>query len=301
MADSAAMTAGDVAALAAAVQGIVAVPGDDAYAGECATYNLALPRSPAVVVGAAAPGDVSQAVRFAAERGLPVGVLATGHGPSVPADGAVLVNTRRLTGVTIDLAARVARVAAGTRWQQVVEASAPHRLAALNGSSPQVGVVGYSLGGGLSPVLGRSYGWAADRVRAVELVTADGEIVRATAEQDADLFWAARGGKDNFGIATAIEFDLFEVPRLYGGGLYFDGARAGEILQFYREWAPTLPPELTVSVGLLSLPPLDSVPEPLRGRAHRARADRLPGPRLGGRAAGRAGPAARAGAPRFGR
>jgi FAD/FMN-containing dehydrogenase len=260
------VTAREAAALAAGIDGVVAVPGDDAYAGECATYNLALARRPAVVVGAASAEDVSRAVRFAAERDLPVGVLATGHGPSVPADGAVLVTTRRMNAVTVDPATRVARAEAGARWQQVIDAAAPHRLAAAGGSSPQVGVVGYTLGGGLSPVLGRSHGWAADHVRAIELVTADGRQVRATAAREPDLFWAARGGKDNFGVATAIEFDLFELDSLYGGGLYFDGALAGDILSFYREWAPALPPELTVSVALLSLPPLPIVPEPLRGR-----------------------------------
>lgn len=262
-----AVPARDAAALAARIDGIAAVRGGSAYEAECATYNLALPRRPAVVVGAASVADVSAAVRFAGERGLPAGVLATGHGTSVPADGGVLVSTRRMHRVTVDPAARLARAEAGARWQDVLDAATPYGLAALNGSSPLVGVVGYSLGGGLSPVLGRSRGWAADRVRAIEIVTADGQVLRATAERDCDLFWAARGGKDNFGIATAIEFDLFDVRRLYGGGLYFPGDLAEDVLHFYREWAPGLPPEMTASVALLSLPPLDIVPEPLRGRS----------------------------------
>ncbi len=263
---AAALTARDAAQLALDVGGPVLVPGDDAYADECATYNLAHARRPAVVVGATGPDDVSSAVRFAVRRGVPVGVLATGHGTSQPANGAVLVTTRRMNAVTIDPAARVARVEAGTRWQQVIDAAAPHGLAALNGSSPLVGVVGYTTGGGLSPILGRSRGWAADHVRAIEIVTADGRLVRATAGRDGELFWAVRGGKDNFGIVTALEFDLFSVPRLYGGGLYFPGEFAAEVLHAYRSWAATLPPQMSASVALLRLPALTTVPEPLRGK-----------------------------------
>jgi FAD binding domain/Berberine and berberine like len=263
---AAALTPRDAAQLARDVGGPVLVPGDDSYAQECATYNLAFARRPAVAVGATSSYDVISAVRFAARRDLPAGVLATGHGTSQPGNGAVLVTTRRMSGVTIDPGARVARVEAGARWQQVIDAAAPHGLAALNGSSPLVGVVGYTTGGGLSPILGRSRGWAADHVRAIEIVTADGRLVRATADRDGELFWAVRGGKDNFGIVTALEFDLFEVPRLYGGGLYFAGEFAADVLHAYRSWAATLPARMTASVALLRLPPLDSVPEPLRGK-----------------------------------
>jgi FAD/FMN-containing dehydrogenase len=261
-----AVTAADARALSADVDGVVVVPGSDDYAGECATYNLAIPRRPAVVVGAVSPGDVSSAVRFGMKRGQPVGVLATGHGTSVPGDGAVLVTTRRMNAVSIDSVARTARAEAGARWGQVIEAAAPHGLAPLSGSSPLVGVVGYTLGGGLSPVHGRTHGWAADHVRAIEMITAEGQLIRATAERDADLFWAVRGGKDNFGIVTAIEFDLVEVPCLYGGALYFPGELTADVLHAYQELAPTLPEEMTASVALMRLPPLDIVPEPLRGK-----------------------------------
>lgn len=263
---AAGVTPKDAARLAFEVGGPVLVPDDDAYAEECAVCNQAFARSPAVVVGATDADDVSSAVRFAARRGLPAGVLATGHGTSQPAHGAVLVTTRRMSAVSIDPAARVARVEAGARWQHVINAAAPHGLAALNGSSPLVGVVGYTTGGGLSPVLGRSQGWAADRVRAIEIVTADGQLVRASAEREGELFWAVRGGKDNFGIVTALEFDLFEVPQLYGGALYFPGEFAADVLHVYRSWAATLPPQMSASVALLRLPPLGVVPEPLRGR-----------------------------------
>ncbi len=151
------------------------------------------------------------------------------------------------------------------RWQQVIDAAAPD-LAPLNGSSPQVGVVGYTLGGGLSPTMGRYRGWAADHVRAVELVTADGRLRQLTAERESDLFWAVRGGKDNFGIVTALEFSLFETPQLFGGGLYFPGELASDVLHAYRAWTATVPDAMTSSVALLRMPPLPIIPEPLRGR-----------------------------------
>lgn len=263
---AAAVSEADATRLSHDIDGVVVLPGDPGYAEECATYNLAAPRRPAVVVAAASPGDVGGAVRFAGRQGLPAGVLATGHGASRPADGALLVTTRRMRAVTIDPGARIARAEAGVRWQQVIDAAAPHGLAPLNGSSPLVGVVGYTTGGGLSPTLGRSHGWAADHVRAIEIVTADGQLLRVTAERDSELFWAVRGGKDNFGIVTALEFDLFPAPWLYGGGLYFSGERAADVLHAYRSWALTLPPEMTASVALLRLPPLDIVPEPLRDK-----------------------------------
>jgi FAD/FMN-containing dehydrogenase len=182
------VTADEAGTLAEDVEGVVLRPGDEAYAQECATYNLSLTRRPAVAVGAKTPADVVSAVRFASRRKLPVGVLATGHGISRPADGSVLVTTRRMNAVSVDPATRVARAEAGARWQQVIDAAAPFGLAPLNGSSPEVGVVGYTVGGGLSPTLGRSKGWAADHVRAIDMVTADGRILRATPEQETDLF-----------------------------------------------------------------------------------------------------------------
>lgn len=252
--------------LAREAEGPVFLPQDDGYGAECAAYNLAMTHRPAVVVGAAGPGDVSAAIRFAGKRGLPVGVMATGHGASRAADGAVLITTRRLNGVTIDKTARTARIEAGVSSQQLIDAAAASGLAPITGSSPLVGVAGFTLGGGLSPVLGRSQGWAADHVRTLEIVTADGVPRRLTAEAGHDLFWAVRGGKDNFGVVTALELDLFEVPRLYGGGLFFPGAMAADVLHGFREWAGTAPEDLTISVAMLRLPPLPSVPEPLRGQ-----------------------------------
>jgi FAD/FMN-containing dehydrogenase len=262
---SAAEAQRSVTELAGRVRGPVLVPGDQGYDAECAGFNQSVQHLPAVILGATDVADVRAAVDFAASRNLPVAVQATGHGPSVPADGALLISTRRMTGVRVDPLSWTAGVGAGVRWEQVIREAAAYGLAPLNGSSHLVGVVGYTLGGGIGP-LARAYGYAADRVGQIEVVTADGQPRRATAEQHPDLFWALRGGKGNFGVVTSMEFDLVPVSRLYGGGLFFPGERAAEVLHVYREWTQSMPEAMTSSVALIRFPPVPEIPAPLRGR-----------------------------------
>jgi FAD/FMN-containing dehydrogenase len=251
------------------VAGPVLRPGDPGWGAEIAGFNLAWTPTPAVVVGATSTADVAIAVRHAARRGMRIAVQATGHGLTDDLDGTVLVTTRRMTDVAIDPVARTARVQAGVRWRAVIDAAAPHGLAPLNGSSSQVGVVGYTTGGGLGP-MARRYGFAADHVTAFTIVTADGAVrdVRADGPDpdDVDLFWAVRGGKGGFGIVTEMTFDLVPVTTFHGGGIFFAGDDAAAVLHAWREWAPTLPEDTTTSVALLRLPPDPDLPEPLRGR-----------------------------------
>jgi hypothetical protein len=156
-------------------------------------------------------------------------------------------------------------VQAGVRWREVIDAAAPHGLAPLNGSSSNVGVVGYTTGGGLG-LMARRHGFAADHVLSATVVTGDGEIRTVDPEHDPDLFWAVRGGKSNFGVVTELEFALVEQARFYGGGIFFPGEAAAEVLHAWREWAPTLPEDTTTSVALLALPPDPALPPPLQGR-----------------------------------
>jgi FAD binding domain len=190
---------------------MLATPRDPDWAEETAGFNLAWSPTPMLVVGATSTADVAIAVRYAADTGRRVAVQAPGHGLMADLDGTVLVTTRRMTGVEIDPVARTARVEAGVRWRAVIDAAAPRGLAPLNGSSSQVGVVGYTTGGGLGP-MARRYGFAADHVTAFRIVTADGAVrdVRAdsTDPDDIDLFWAVRGGKSSFGIVTEMTFEL---------------------------------------------------------------------------------------------
>ncbi|WP_406219544.1 FAD-binding protein [Streptomyces decoyicus] len=254
-----------LAELVRQARGPVLVPGDAGYDAERSGFQRAYRHRPDVIVGAECAGDVVAAVRFARVQGLPVAVQATGHGLSAATDGGLLISTRRMAGVRVDAAARTARAEAGVVWGQVVEAAAPYGLAPLNGSSPGVGVISYTLGGGVG-VLARTYGFAADQVRSVDLVTADARQLHVTADSDPELFRALLGGGHGLGVVTAMEFGLVPVARLYGGQLVFGGERIDEALAAYLRWTGTVPDELTSSLALIAYPDLPQLPEPLRGR-----------------------------------
>ncbi|MEU4673478.1 FAD-dependent oxidoreductase, partial [Amycolatopsis sp. NPDC023774] len=255
----------DVAALVAGVAGSVLLPGDAGYDEERAVFNLNHELVPAVIVVAQGVADVQAAVAFAADRHRPVLVKTTGHQMVGTAHGAVVIATHRMNDVAIDAVGQTARVGAGAIWSEVVAEAAKEGLAPLNGSNPTVGVSGYTLGGGLSPTLGRSHGYAADHVHSLEVVTADGELRHVDAESEPELFWALRGGKGNFAVVTALEFALFPVARLYGGGIYFPGERMADVLRAWTAWHPGTPETMVSSFAVLRLPPLPELPEPLRG------------------------------------
>jgi FAD/FMN-containing dehydrogenase len=247
------------------LSGLVFRPGDAGYDAERTGFNLAVDHRPQIVVGATGPDDVVAAVEHAATAGVGIAVQATGHGPSVAADGDVLVSTRRMDGVRVDPATRTARIEAGARWEHVLPEAAEHGLAPLNGSSPGVGAVGYTLGGGIGP-LGRRYGYACDHVRRFDVVTADGRLREVSADREPDLFWALRGGKGNFGVVVAMEIGLVPVQRLFGGGLYFAAEATADILHAYADWTRDLPDEMSSSVLLIRFPDHPALPEPLRDR-----------------------------------
>ncbi|MCK7627548.1 FAD-binding oxidoreductase [Streptomyces sp. RS10V-4] len=251
--------------LARRLGGPVFRPGDDGYDAERSGFQAGHRHRPALIAGAADAGDVAAAVAFARAHRLPVAVQATGHGLSTATDGGLLISTRRMSGVTVDPATRTARVGAGAVWSQVVEAAAPYGLAPLNGSSPGVGVVSYTLGGGVG-LLARTYGFAADHVRALDLVTADARRVRVTAASDPALFQGLLGGGHGLGVVTGMEFGLVPVARLYGGQLVFGADRIDEALAAYLRWTATVPDTLTSSLALIAYPDLPQLPAPLRGR-----------------------------------
>jgi FAD/FMN-containing dehydrogenase len=263
--DQLVMTSMDVEALVGRVRGPVFLPNQPGYDEERMGFERSVTHHPVVAVGATGPDDVVAAVEFATSRGLGVGVQATGHGAPASVDGGVLITTRRMTGLRVDPSARTARFEAGVTWEQVSKETAPYGLAPLSGSAPFVGAVSYTLGGGLG-LLGRRYGYAADHVRRLDLVTADGRLLRATAEEHPDLFWALRGDKGNLGVVTAMEVELMPVSRLYGGGLFFSGEATRDVLHAYREWTKGVPDEMSSSVALIAMPDFPAVPEPLRGR-----------------------------------
>ena len=254
----------DLAELRRAVAGPVHAPGDVETVTELAGYNLALEHAPIAVVGATGAQDVAAAVRWAAARGLRVGVLATGHG-DLSQRGTVAITTRRMDRLEIDPVTRRATVGAGVKWARLIEAAAPLGLAGLNGSSSDVGIAGYTTGGGVGPFV-RRYGFASDRVRRLQVVTGDGEIRDVTAESDPELFDVVLGSKDAVALVTEIEFELIEVPRMYGGSAFWEAGDIAAVLRAWQQWAPTLPEDMTTSVAILRAPDMEAVPPPLRGR-----------------------------------
>jgi FAD/FMN-containing dehydrogenase len=233
-------------------------------------WNLAVDQQPTAIVFPESAEEVIAAVELARAFELHVTAQATGHnaGPLGSLQDTILVKTERMRGIEIDPGARIARVEAGAVWLEVVEAAAHHGLAALAGSSPDVGVVGYTLGGGIS-FLGRKYGLAANAVRAIELVTADGRLIRCDREREPDLFWALRGGGGSFGVVTAIELQLFPVERAYAGVLFYPIERGSEVLHAWRELTQSdwVPDELSTVGRFLRLPPIPAIPEQVRGKS----------------------------------
>jgi hypothetical protein len=243
----------------------VAEPHEAAYQELVTPWNLAIEMSPSAVVAVRCADEVRETVAFAREHELSVGVQATGHGAVSSLAGHILIATRDLDEVTVHPAERWARVGAGVKWLRLIEAAAPHGLAPLNGSSSDVGIVGYITGGGVGP-MARTFGLAADRVRAFEVVTGDGVLRRVTPELHPDLFFALRGGKGAAGIVTAVELDLLPVPTFYGGAVYFDGADIPAVIDRWRSWSQALPELATTSFVILQLPDAPGFPPPLAGR-----------------------------------
>ena len=247
--------------------GAVHLPGDAAYDEARVPWNVAVEQRPAAVAYPGSADEVSDIVRAAAASGLKVAPQGTGHnaGPLGNLDDVVLLRTSGMTGVTIDPERKVARAEAGALWLDVVEAAAPYGLAALHGSSPDVGVVGYTLGGGIG-WYARALGMSANHVVGLELVLGDGTQIRADADTNPDVFWAARGGGGNFGIVTTIELQLFDIATAYAGMMLWDQEHAERVLRTWAAWTETAPDCVSTSFRMLNLPPMPELPPFLRGR-----------------------------------
>jgi FAD/FMN-containing dehydrogenase len=232
-------------------------------------WNLAVDQQPAAIVSPTCVEDVAAAVAMAQESGLRIAPQGTGHSAAAlgALDDTILLKTDRLRAIHVDRNAGLVRVEAGVVWREAAEAAGQHGLALLAGSSPDVGVVGYTLGGGLS-WLSRRHGLACNSVEAIELVSADGRHLRVGGDNEPELFWALRGGGGSFGVVTAIELRALPVTDVYAGLLWWPIERGEEVLHGWRELTQgTLPDELTTVARYLRLPELPEVPEPLRGRS----------------------------------
>jgi len=246
----------------------VALPGDGAFSVATRVFNLAAPARPSAAVTAREIDQIRAALRYATAAGFSVRVQSTGHASANarPMDGSVLIRTELAGPVEIDAERRVVRVPAGTRWGAVVKAAARYGLAAPHGSSPDVGVVGYLLRGGVS-FYGRRVGLAVNSVRAIELVTADCELRRVSETSDPELFWALRGGGGGFGVVTAVEVELFPAAKVVTGIAFWPATHAERLLEKWLAWTVTSPEAVTTSLRVMNLPNVPVIPPELRAGA----------------------------------
>jgi FAD/FMN-containing dehydrogenase len=232
-------------------------------------WNLAVDQRPVAVAIVESTDDVIAVLASARQHGLRVATQGTGHNAAAMGSLAdtILLKTDAMRGVEVDPAAKTVRVRAGEVWINVVGAATEHGLATLAGSAPDVGVVGYTLGGGMS-FLGRTYGLAANNVEAIEVVTADGQLRRVDRDDDPDLFWALRGGGGSFGVVTAVELRLFPLSEVHAGVMFWPIERGPEVLQTWRQLTQSGVPDGLTTVGrYLQLPPLEDIPEIVRGKS----------------------------------
>jgi FAD/FMN-containing dehydrogenase len=261
--------AADLAALRSQLLGTLVAPGDETWDQARQAWNLAVDQQPAMVALPRCSADVQLLVDHARRTGLQVAMQGTGHNAGPMAgelERTLLIKTSEMREIHIDAEARIARVEAGVLWAEVTGPASELGLAPLAGSSPDVGVVGYTLGGGLS-WLGRRYGLASERLLAVELVTADGRLVRCDRRVEPDLFWALKGGGGSFGAVTAIEFELFPLAEVYAGMMLWPVERAADVMHAWRAFTEQAPDAVTTSARILHLPPMPELPDFLRGRS----------------------------------
>jgi FAD/FMN-containing dehydrogenase len=256
-------------ALRGLLGGRVYLPGDDRYDAVRLPWNVAVDQRPAAIALPRSASEVATIVRVAAEAGLRVAPQSTGHNARPLAeqglDDVVIVRTSEMNAVVTDPARGIVRVEGGAIWEPAVLAASAYGKAVLHGSSPDVGIAGYSLGGGIG-WYARKLGLAANSLTAVEVVIADGTLVRADATQNAELFWALRGGGGNLGVVTALEFKMYDIQSAYAGFMMWDLADVEPVLREWAAWAPGAPDDVTTSFRVLRFPPIPDVPPFLAGR-----------------------------------
>ena len=253
-------------ALALNVQGELILPGDADYEAARGVWNGGYDRHPALIVRCAGVEDVRAAINFAREQAMAVSVLSGGHSVAGYGtnDGGMVIDLSHMKAITIDPERRTARLEPGLTWGEVATALQPHGLALTAGDTATVGVGGLLLGGGIGWMV-RKHGLAIDHLRAVELVTADGEFLRASADENSELFWGLRGGGGNFGIATAFEVDLHPGGMVLGGAVFYEATEAEDVLRGYARYAEAAPDELSTIVMLMQAPPAPFIPPDKQG------------------------------------
>jgi FAD/FMN-containing dehydrogenase len=252
-----------------ALRGELLQPGDEGYEEAKGLWNGAHnDREPAMIARCTGTADVIAALGFARANELTVAVRGGGHSVAglSTVDGGMVIDLGPMRNVRVDPAARIAYVGPGAVWGDVDHEAQQFGLATTGGLISTTGVAGFTLGGGIGWLM-RQYGLACDNLVGADVVTADGRLVHASATENPELFWGLRGGGGNFGIVTSFELALHPVgPTVYAGPLFLPGDAAGDLLRFYRDWAPDQPDAITTAVSLATAPPLPVIPEEWHGK-----------------------------------
>ncbi|WP_405056639.1 FAD-binding oxidoreductase [Kribbella sp. NBC_01505] len=253
---------GGIDELRIAIDGVVVGPEDAAYDEARRVWNADIDRRPALVAQCVSDSDVQAAVLFGVRNGLEISIRGGAHSMSGAAvvDDGLMIDVSAMNAITVDPQAKRALVGGGALLSQLDAATAEYGLAAPAGMISHTGVAGLTLGGGMG-YLTRQFGLSLDNVLSVRIVTADGRILRAAADENPELYWAVRGGGGNFGVVTEFKFQLHEVtPIVQYGLLWWDLDQGAEVLRFARELVPSLPRDVTVIIGVLNAPPAPFVP-----------------------------------------
>ncbi len=250
------------------LRGQLILPDSPGYDESRSVWNAMIDRRPAAIVRPAAVPDIVTGIRFAREQGLPLSIKGGGHNIAglAVADGGLMLDLSLMRGVSVDPGSRTARAEAGCLLGDVDRATQEHGLAAVLGFVSQTGIAGLTLGGGFG-YLSRRFGWTSDNLQSLEVVTADGRIVRASERENPDLFWGLRGGGGNFGVVTSFEYTLHPVgPEVVGGLIAWRGEDAPQVMELYRTLTRNAPPELAVVALLRMAPSAPWLPPEVHGK-----------------------------------
>lgn len=249
------------------LQGQLIQPGDADYNEVRKVWNGMIDKHPALIVRCADETDVISAVNFARSQNLLVAVRGGGHNVAGfgTCDDGIVIDLSLMKKIEVDTVTRTARAQPGLTWGEFDKATQAYNLATTGGIVSTTGIAGFTLGGGFGWLV-RKYGLTVDNLLSVDMILANGEQLTASPSENADLFWGVRGGGGNFGVVTSFRYQLHDVgPEVYGGAAFFPANKAKEFLQFYREWTPTMPDELSTAVAFLTAPPEPFIPKELVG------------------------------------
>jgi FAD/FMN-containing dehydrogenase len=261
-----ALTRDDGAMLARQLQGRVVLP-DEADFADLRSVHFVSDAMPAMIVRAATAADVAATVQFARTHQREIAVRSGGHSVARYSiiDGGIVLDLSPMKSLEFDVDTRIARLDAGLTWGEVAQTLHPHGLGISSGDNATVGVGGLATGGGIGWFV-RKYGLTVDRVRSIEVVTADGQVLTASASEHPDLFWAMRGGGSNFGIATRFEVALHPAGMVYGGAIFYDASEAASVLPAFARYAASAPDELTAIALVMAAPPAPFIPPDAQGK-----------------------------------